>query len=75
MLEKGACDMLLAPLVRSTNYRVREVALGVLGNMLCHSKHAKVMKVSAFPRVFSLKLHDLNLTESENEVLSVCKYY
>ena len=43
MLDKGVCDMVLAPLVRSTNYRVREVSLGIIANLMCHSASAKVV--------------------------------
>ncbi|KAL5263524.1 hypothetical protein ACHWQZ_G008776 [Mnemiopsis leidyi] len=43
MLEKGVCDLLLAPLVRSSNFRVREVSLGIIANLMCHRATAKVV--------------------------------
>ena len=43
MLEKGVCDLLLAPLVRSSNFRVREVSLGIIANLMCHKASAKVL--------------------------------
>ena len=42
MLDKGLCDLILAPLVRSSNFRVREVSLGIIANLMCHKASAKV---------------------------------
>ncbi|XP_063680984.1 protein saal1-like [Bolinopsis microptera] len=41
MLDKGLCDLILAPLVRSSNFRVREVSLGIIANLMCHKASAK----------------------------------
>ena len=53
MLDKGVCDLVLAALVRSTNYRVREVSLGIIANLMCHPASAKV---SGRRKVFCLRL-------------------
>ena len=46
MIEKGVCDLLIAPLARSKHYRVKEISLGILANLMCHRASAQVALVT-----------------------------
>eukprot|EP00116_Pleurobrachia_bachei_P007218 sb/3467480/ len=43
MIEKGVCDLLIAPLARSKHYRVKEISLGILANLMCHRASAQAV--------------------------------
>ena len=48
MIEKGVCDLLIAPLARSKHYRVKEISLGILANLMCHRASAQVLQSLRF---------------------------